>query len=248
MNKLELIGLARLKSIEFAKKEERAISAIREIFEKYKNISLSISGGKDSVAMLGIVNRVANEMQKDFVLWVHVSDASFPGTIETIKECSAITKRRLIIDESPVSAFDVIPEGEVRAFGKKGYFFSAIKKFVETNRIDAQFIGVRAWESKRRRKACFAHGQIFSTTVPTKCITCFPIAWYQVEDVSASIIKYGLPFHPIYSMKGDSTKIRLGYVTAKDLLTKGTAHFIKNNYQELFNKLQKHFPEVRQYV
>ena len=42
--------------------------------------------------------------------------------------------------------------------------------------------------------------------------------------------------------------IRLGYITSRDLLDKGTAVFLKLNYPDIYNKLIKSFPEIRNHV
>ena len=44
---------------------------------------------------------------------------------------------------------------------------------------------------------------------------------------------------------GEDYFIRLGYITSRDLLDKGTAIFIKLNYPDIFAKLQKSYPNIR---
>lgn len=248
---MDLLKLGRLavRSASFQKKEQKAREAIKIAFERCNNPYLSISGGKDSVAMAGIVNDVARQLNRDFVMWAHLSDASFPGTEEVIKTTADRIGREVIIDWSPVSAFDVIGQGSIVRFGKKGYFFSAIEEFVLGEKKDLAFIGVRADESKRRKKAVIVNGMNFKTTVPAPCMVCYPLAWYTLNDVAATIVKYDLPLHPIYNkIAVDNRDIRLGYVTARDLFNKGTAVFLKLNYPSLYNKLVKAFPEVKNYV
>lgn len=248
---LQELGELRLNMPVYRRRLEKAKSIVGQAFSQCERPYVAVSGGKDSIAMLGIVDDVAKELGRDFEIWAHLSDASFPGTEETIRETCRIIGREPIIDWSPVSAFDVIDQGSKQQFGKKGYFFDAIKNYVETNNRDLVFIGVRAQESARRRRAVRIHGQIFQTSVPSPITACYPIAWFEVEDVAATIIKYGLPFHPIYYKKdldGNTLNIRLGYVTAKDLLHKGTAVFLKVNYPELYNKLAQKWPEVALYT
>jgi 3'-phosphoadenosine 5'-phosphosulfate sulfotransferase (PAPS reductase)/FAD synthetase len=231
---------------------DQARRFVREALERATRPYLSISGGKDSVAMLAVVDGVAREMGVDFPLWTHVSDASFPGTLETIQKCAEITGRELIVDRSPVSAFDVDRDQDAyRPFGKQGYFFDAIRRFQQDYKPDLAFVGVRAEESKRRTRACHAHGHLFSTTVTGRILVCYPLAWWSVEDVCACIVDHGLPFHPVYSMRstdGDARSIRLGYITARDLAHKGTIVFIKINYPHIYNYLVSKFPELRAYV
>jgi 3'-phosphoadenosine 5'-phosphosulfate sulfotransferase (PAPS reductase)/FAD synthetase len=248
---LQELGELRLNMPVYRRRMEKAKETTRSAFMQCEKPYVAVSGGKDSIAMLGIVDDVAKEIGKDYEVWAHLSDASFPGTEETIREACQIIDREPIIDWSPVSAFDVVQKGSNQQFGKKGYFFDAIKSYVEANERDLVFIGVRAQESKRRTKAVRIHGQIFKTSVPSPITVCYPLAYFEIEDVAAAIIEYGLPFHPIYykkDLEGNPLNIRLGYVTAKDLLHRGTAVFLKLNYPELYNKLAQKWPEVRNYT
>jgi 3'-phosphoadenosine 5'-phosphosulfate sulfotransferase (PAPS reductase)/FAD synthetase len=240
----------------FIKKFETACYYVEKAFKISKNPYLAISGGKDSIAMVGVVEEVAKRIGREYTLWGHISDASFPGTIETIEAVKTITDRKLIIDASERSAFEVLREKvEIntqfdKQFGKKGYFFEAIKNNIINNDFDLAFVGVRAYESKRRMKAVKAHGHLFVSNVPIHCNVCYPLAWFKLEDVGAVIEKYNLPIHPIYSKKGVNSVqgIRLGYLTATDLLHKGTATFIKLNYPEMFEKLIDVMPEIKNYT
>jgi 3'-phosphoadenosine 5'-phosphosulfate sulfotransferase (PAPS reductase)/FAD synthetase len=246
------IGRIRMKMGVFRRKVDKAKLVIRQAFEQSKNPYVAVSGGKDSIAMLGIVNDVATTLGRDYEIWAHLSDASFPGTQETIERAGQQLGRGVIIDWSPVSAFDVVGrKGSNTRHGKKGYFFDAIKNYVVTTEKDLAFVGVRAGESKRRRTACNIHGQLFQTTVPSPILMCYPLAWFAVEDVAAAILYYDLPIHPIYGKDPigcDPTEMRLGYTTAREMLNYGTAVFLKVNYPDIFNKIAVKWPEIRQFV
>jgi len=233
----------------FKAKREKAITVCIKAFETNIPAYLAISGGKDSVAMSGIVDEAARRCGQDFVLWGHLSDASFPGTEETILETANRLGRDVVIDRSPVSAFDVVGQQSRAAFGKKGYFFDAIKAWVEKSNRRLTFVGVRADESKRRRNACRAQGQIFQSNTPCHHTKCFPVAWFTLNDVAAALSQYNLPVHPIYNkLPIDQKTIRLGYVTALDLMHQGTIVFLRLNYPALYNKLLQAFPEASQYA
>lgn len=244
------LGCLQLGLAIYKKRLETAKQYIQEAFTVSKTPYLSLSGGKDSVAMLAIVNDVATQIGRDFVIWAHVSDASYPGTIETLNECANISGRELVLDESPVSAFSVV-RNNPKQFGKKGYFFDAISNFQLVRSVDLAFIGVRAKESKRRTKAAKSLGYLFESSVTgIRQVCCYPLIWFELEDVCAAIVQYGYPFHPIYSIDPtvDNRKIRLGYVTAQDLMHKGTVSFIKRNYPDVYQKLIQHFPERSVYA
>jgi 3'-phosphoadenosine 5'-phosphosulfate sulfotransferase (PAPS reductase)/FAD synthetase len=255
------IGYIRANSNQFFQKWQKSKEVVKGQLKKFDKPYICLSAGKDSVAMAFIIAEVADELncKNNMFLWAHVSDASFPGTIETLNKVSEKTGINLIINESPVSAFSTISKktaNDVKKFGKQGYFFDAIEDCIEKYNRNLAFIGVRAYESRRRMRAVKAHGMAFTSHVPTFCNICYPMAWYKLEDVAAIITLYNAPMHPIYSKMdtsiGYSTKdehwIRLGYITARDLMEKGTIVFLKRNYPEQYNKLAEAFPEVKGYV
>lgn len=228
---------------------ERARAAVREALATGRRAYVALSGGKDSVAMAAVVDGVAREAGADYALWAHVSDASYPGTEETCQEVAERLGRRLVLDRSPVSAFDVVGQQSRAAFGKSGYFFDAIGRWLDESGCGLAFVGVRAAESKRRRAACIAQGMIFETTVPRRHLKCHPLAWFGIRDVAAVIASEGMPLHPIYGkISLESKAIRLGYVTALDLVDKGTVAFLKLNYHDLYVRLVNAYPEAARYA
>lgn len=228
-----------------------AQSIVRTALQGSARPCLNLSGGKDSIAMLAIVAPLAREMGIQVTAWGHFSDASFPDTLDV---CQAATAKAGVLftpDMCPVSAFDLVANRRYQQqFGKKGVFFDSIARHVRGNEIDLSFVGVRAKESKRRLTACKAHGPIFTTTVPTTQTICYPLIWFTVQDVFATLVSFDYPIHPIYfklherGMEG----IRLGYVTAQDLAHRGTVAFLKMNYPSLYNRLAHALPIVRTYT
>lgn len=244
---LRQVGKIHQHTAQFRLRREQAEHFTHEAFAQFQTPYLALSGGKDSVAMLGVVDSVARSMGRTFELWTHVSDASFPGTIETVRACAEKTGRPLILDESPVSAFDVIGQQSAQHFGKTGYFFDAVAKQCATH--DLVFVGVRAAESKRRKHASLAHGHLFETHIPAHHWKCHPLCWWDVKDVAAALAYYDLPIHPIYEkFPTDIGAIRLGYATALDLIEKGTLVFLRKNYPLLFLKLIQARPELRRFA
>ena len=238
----------------YRRKKEQAKEWIREALLNHDRPYLALSGGKDSVAMAYLVNDVARVLDKPFVLWSHVSDASFPGTDELIAEIARNLDRELIVSRSD-QAFEMLANPERRAFGKTGVFFDAVREFAKD--YDLTFVGTRAHESSRRMRAAQAHGHAFHSASMGDIDVCNPLAWFRLEDVAALICDYRAPMHPIYSklqvdqcrrtIDGD-TWIRLGYTTAKDLRSKGTIIFIKVNYPEIYNKLVASDPSFANFV
>lgn len=249
------VGRIRSKMSVYRRRKEKALEVCVKAFENAHSPYLALSGGKDSVAMSFIVDDAARMCGEEFRMWTHLSDASFPGTMET---CEAVTKklnRPLDLDICRTSAFDFLQNKQKAAFGKSGVFFDAVRKYAENK--DLAFVGVRAMESRRRRRAANIHGPLFYSESMGEVTVCHPLLYFSLEDVAAALYEYNAPIHPIYkktsldlgvNSQGEENFIRLSYLTSKDLLNKGTALFIKLNYPEQFSKLCKAWPEIRTYI
>lgn len=237
-------GAIRAKMETYRRKKNRAIELCVEALKTHKSPYVALSGGKDSVAMAFIVNDAAKIVDKDFTLWVHLSDASFPGTKETCEQVAEMTGRKLDISEYQGSAFDLLKKDKAMPFGKQGVFFSEVRKYADKK--DLAFVGTRAKESKRRSKAASIHGDNFySKSMGNINVVC-PLQWFDLHDVAAVLIEYDAPIHPIYrkipidtggNVNGDPYFIRLSYITSRDLWEKGTLVFLKLNYPDLYNKV-----------
>lgn len=238
------IGEVRSGMLAYKRLKGKAQKGIEDAFLRSERPYLAISGGKDSIAMAYLVDEVATRINRDYVLWAHVSDASFPGTVEIIRDVAACLGRELVLSES-VGAFEAYKNPEMKQFGKQGVFFSEIRKFAKD--YDLAFVGVRAYESKRRMAAAKAHGMTYFSADMGDVTVCAPLTWFRLSDVAAVTVEYDTPIHPIYyklpvgsyrtTLDGD-TFIRLGYATAKDLIHKGSQEFIRVNYPEIYNKLR----------
>lgn len=249
------IGRLRSKLDAYKLKTKQAIDICCECLEKFNSPYIALSGGKDSVAMAFIVKEASRIVAKSVRLWSHISDASFPGTIETCKSVSERTGFPLDVFRSEESAYKKVQERKKQSFGKSGVFFDSIREYAVDK--DLAFVGVRAYESKRRMNAAKIHGQVFCSKSMGDVTVCHPLLWFKLEDVAALLYEYDAPIHPIYKKmqieRGQNSFhedmfIRLGYITSKDLLNKGTAVFLKVNYPNKFNDLAKVYPEIRLWV
>lgn len=238
----------------YKRKKEKAINICIDQFESHKNPYCAISGGKDSVAMACLVNDAARQCGKGFRLWSHISDASFPGTLETCQALASKIGRDLDLFQSD-SAFDNVSGKKRMAFGKTGVFFNSVRDYAKDK--DLSFVGVRAYESKRRMQAAKAHGMCFHSSGMGNVDVVNPLQWFRLVDVASLLYEYNAPIHPIYYKFCTDTElnsnkeplfIRLGYITSKDLLDKGTAVFLKTNYPGIYNNLMERFPEIRNHV
>ena len=261
MYQLQLDGIlqaARIrgKLASYRAKLEKSIQLCEDALASHKAPYVALSGGKDSVAMAYIVDEAARRCGRDFTLWLHASDASFPGTVETCQRVADQTGRRLDVSMCRTSAFDMLSMDRVRAFGKQGIFFDEVRRYAQDK--DLAFVGTRAAESKRRRSAAKAHGDSFySRSMGDVDVVC-PMQWFDLVDVFAAILHYNAPIHPIYykipvntkdaNANGEPQFIRLSYVTSRDLWDAGTLYFIKVNYPDLYARVIEHLPDASIYT
>ena len=238
MDAIERAGfLAHAQTQGFKRRVTQFKELVREAFDLCRKPYLSCSGGKDSIAMLAIVDQVAVELGRDYEIWAHTSNASFPGTEETIINAAKKTGRKLTIHRSPVCAFEVLKRRkDIHQFGKTGFFFESIKEWNKLGGFDLAFVGVRAEESHRRMRAAKGHGHLFRSGGEW---ICNPLCWAKIDDVFAIALTFDYPIHPIYSKHHPDgiRAIRLGYLTAQDLLHRGNLIFIRDNYPDQYTKI-----------
>lgn len=92
------MGEIRRKSEKFLKKLDSAINICKKQMEEHKSPYVALSGGKDSGVLAYIVNEAARETGRDYRIWSHVSDASFPGTVETVKKIAESLKKEVLFE------------------------------------------------------------------------------------------------------------------------------------------------------
>lgn len=247
------IGKIWCKSGKFMNKLKRAIELCANQLETHNNPYIACSGGKDSGALAFVVNEASKKCGKKIRIWSHISDASFPGTRETVMEISERLNIPVDFYESEYSAIENLSNTKQRRkFGKSGVFYGSIREYAKDK--DLSFVGVRACESKRRMKAAKIKGQNFYSASMGNIDVCYPLLWFRLEDIAATTVMFDIPLHPIYQKQpvdmgknanGEDYFIRLGYITSRDLIDKGTAVFLKLNYSDIFAKLEKAYPEIR---
>lgn len=247
------IGKIRAKSKKFEQKWYQAVADCAQQIKEHQKPYVSVSGGKDSGVLAYLVAAAARIAGKEVRIWCHVSDASFPGTEETVREIARQTGLPLDFSRCPFSAFDYLAETDQRkAFGKSGVFYSAVREYAKDK--DLSFVGVRACESRRRMKAAKVNGDFFHSRAMGDIDVSYPLLWFSLYDVAAATVRFDIPLHPIYRKQpvnlgknalGEDAFIRLGYITSRDLLNKGTTVFLRLNYPEIFAKLAEVWPDIR---
>lgn len=220
----------------------RAQHVVREWLERCSRPYIAVSGGKDSVAMLHLVQSVAEDPVP--VMW-HDSGVEWPGVDRIIARLQGAGLIRELITVRP--DVDVIAlkrrqeRGEISAGTKDRIaLFDPIARAVSERGFDAAAIGLRKEESRGRHIDRIMHGLIHANR--SGLLRCTPIADWTWRDVFAYTAYHRLPLHPIYSAPlyhlEHRGRIRLSWWLSTDHYRHGEMHWVRLVYPEIDQKIR----------
>lgn len=185
---------------------QRRINKAREYVSRCLSVckkpAVSISGGKDSSVLLGLVM----EQKPDAVVTFYDSGAELPETFETIERLEKRFGFETIIIEPEWNMIRLIehaktlPEGEVLAPGefKRQLIENPSKYLCKELGIDLFFVGLRKEESTMR---LFGLSQMREPVYFNRKLGYhigYPIKDLKGDDVFAYAAVNGIPMHPFY--------------------------------------------------
>jgi 3'-phosphoadenosine 5'-phosphosulfate sulfotransferase (PAPS reductase)/FAD synthetase len=240
----------------FRRHVERSFDIVRQVRAITGTWALSISGGKDSVAMLDLCIRAG---------WrgplFHFRYDETPG--ENTKMAQAMAERHnLELHQLHVpGAWDV--------FREVGHFFvnpetpeeiaatrrmlagykKDVNEYVATQGWTGQFLGLRRAESRSRGIILTRKGALYKTH-DRGTWTCCPLADWSGRDVWAYTITRNLPYLSRYDTADDSERERseTTWLAAEALWRYGMAAQLKRDNPEEFYRLAAKWPEIRRYI
>ena len=133
--------------------EEESIYIIREVAGQFDNPCLLVSGGKDSITLLHLVQKAFAPATNPFPL-VHIDTGhNFPETIELRDKLVATHGLRLIVGsvQNDIDAGNVIEE-KGRQSSRNSLQTITLLNTIEENKFDACMGGARRDEEKARAK------------------------------------------------------------------------------------------------
>jgi phosphoadenosine phosphosulfate reductase len=233
----------------FKRKVKKSQEIIKES-TKYGKVAVSVSWGKDSVALADLVIKTIGPVP----IMHMASSYRLPGFEHVEDYFRAITDVHIVDPEETVDEVIVrlMKSGlcyehnqhkrQAAANPKKRKGVSWSKK----NGIDVQMLGLRAEESIGRRENVRAHGVIYSKKSGT--IISMPIIYWDVSDVWAYLISNDVPWHTLYDKETHGytrdTLRNTGWLTTVDAL-EGRIVWLRYHYPDLYEKLATAFPRVR---
>ena len=238
-------------SNQFKSKVAKAEQFVSEWLERCEKPYIAFSGGKDSVATLGVAQAVAQRNGFTIPVMWHNSGVEWPGVPLMIKRMKSIG----LIDEFfEVKTTDDVRElkrkqerGEITAKKKDQIaLFDPVDNFISEYGFTGAAVGLRKGESKGRLIDGIVHGEVFEKK--NGFVRCLPINNFSWRDVFAYIAINELPLHPIYSapLNGleNRGRIRLSWWLSTDNYRYGEIDWIKRNYPLVYSEIIKELPSV----
>jgi 3'-phosphoadenosine 5'-phosphosulfate sulfotransferase (PAPS reductase)/FAD synthetase len=192
--------------------------------------AVSISGGKDSVAMAHLVSLYC----RPILVW-NDSGLEMPESREVVRRTALMLGLRLEIAKG--NALEQELQGGCTDD-------DCIKKPVREAlaRVGARvdFVGLRADESHRRKMVINKYGPIFFSKT-WRCGKAWPMRKWKAEDSLAYLDDYSLPVHPAYcdSVWGKRENVRTSWAFDADRIPCGESEIVRRKYPELFRKLRE---------
>ncbi len=230
---------------------DRALRVIDRALAASSNPYVAWSGGKDSTAMLHLVQQRRPCIP---VLCVQ-TDIELPDHAAFVPEAARTLHANLTIIRPDVSAWETVktlggPFGQVnRASSKldRLCFFDPIARVVKERGFDLVFLGLRAAESRARAMNRYTHGLLYANK-GCGLLTCTPLGDWSGDDVFAYLVSRGLPVSPVYAktmFHPQPERVREGWwVPGESAAAHGGLVWLKHYYPDLFARLAREFPEV----
>lgn len=233
-------------SYQFKKKAEQAESFVSDWLDRCDNPYIAFSGGKDSVATLGIVQSVASKIGFTVPVMWHNSGVEWPGVkimVDSLMKTGLIREFHEVTTPDDVIELKRMQEmGEISASKKdKIALFDPVEDFVKEHGFTGAAVGLRKEESKARLLDGIVHGEVFEKK--SGFVRCLPINNFTWRDVFSYIAINNLPLHPIYSAPllglENRGRIRLSWWLSTDNHRHGEVDWVKRNYPMVYARIVK---------
>ena len=230
---------------QYEKAKKDADRVIIEALERFGETSaIGISGGKDSIAMLGMVIKHT----KPLVIY-NDSGLELPDSLPVVKKACDLYGLDLHIAKPVESALEQLKRMGVESFcyKEKGtrldeeVIFAPIKKLLDKLGVSVEFVGLRAAESKGRLITIKKFGGMHQSK-KYGCGIAWPMRYWTAQDVLAFIDELGLPLHPAYTRTSKAINradIRVSWsLWSQNSLKAEEITYIRQFYPKFFSEIR----------
>lgn len=236
----------------YKRRVERALDLIATALSDEPASYVSWSGGKDSMVLLDLIQRINPKIPI-----IHVrTDIEYPDCVEFVNQiiyewgledtCTILRPKsawQVLVDEGG-------PFGQVNVASSRidrECFFEPIEQEVRAKGYRQVFLGLRAEESLARTWNARMRGTRYYNK-SREIWTCLPLLSWTAKDVFAYHIENDIPWAPIYErtyLHPDPERIREGWWTTGDKAAQhGMLNWLRYHYPQLWRRLKEQFPHV----
>jgi phosphoadenosine phosphosulfate reductase len=234
---------------------DKALGVIDTALAQCCNPYVAWSGGKDSTALLHLVQ----QRRPDIPAVCVQTDIELPDNLEIVERATRELRANLILVQPEVSAWQLVrryggPFGQVNVATSmldRLCFFAPITQVVEERGFDAVFLGLRAEESRARLMNRRKRGLVYANK-GRGLLTATPLGDWSGVDVFAYLVSRNLPISSVYSktkFHPEPERVREGWWLPGDFMaSRGIVIWLRYYYPDLYDRLAREFPEVAAHV
>lgn len=231
----------------FRRRVERAEERVAKWLSMTSRPYIAFSGGKDSSCILHLVRAQRPDTPAVYI----DADACFPEVSRLLDETPNCIRYPASEPFLVTLARCGINNDKLGDITMQTTVYEPVERLVAENRFDGCCYGLRAEESKHRRKHAQVRGAIFK--YKSRCrgvIACQPIYDWTYNDVWAYIVANDIPYAGTYDRMWEMPERsqRVSYWAGETNRSRGRYAWLRQYYPDLFEKLASIIPEVKQYV
>lgn len=230
LNQLEIIAAkAHMRRGAYLQKIEQARRIIDDGLAACSMPYVAMSFGKDSAAMLHLVQHVQPNIEARFVRW---TESQY---LDDFDRVIAEWQQRGI----SLSILDMHRD----SINEKGR--DRWDKLQQLSTADGFFVGLRAQENQKSRGMTLkVHGTVYKLASGLWRIC--PLAWWSTDDVAAYTIQHNLPMLDAY--KADGFEQRTSARVPRATVRSEALHSLKVRDPQRFAALCREYPEVTEWL
>jgi|GEM_PF-4797616 len=237
--KQEMKLYRQMNSYHYSKMIKRARTIIERALSQSARPAIALSGGKDSVAMAGIVCQFC----KPLVIW-NDSGLEMPESKTIVYAVAEMFGLEVIVAKGcAMEEAEKVAKGELSKTSTKvmqslDTIVGPVKKSLADNYVDLEFVGLRKGESLTRKMLLCKYGPIHESK-RWGIVIAWPMMDWDGADCLAYITEHDLPLHPAYLRDDNPADVRVSWAFDKTRQQPAETEHLKRTYPQIYRKLRE---------